>query len=107
MQKELEVRNALIDLQTAFDVLEIRQRSAELARTRSDMARERYALAALDFTSLQQIVQQTANVERSVIDAETGFANALVTLEQQVGRRVLAEEFGWRVEAVRDSSTGY
>jgi hypothetical protein len=51
-------------------------------------ARERYTLATLDFTSLQQIVQQTPNVERSVIDAEMGFANALVTLEQQVGRRV-------------------
>jgi outer membrane protein len=88
---EQGVRSAYIDLQNAYQSLVIQRRATELAVQRMELAREQFRLgsATMTFTQLQTIIEQAANQERALVDAEYQFAVALVGLEEQVGEPVV------------------
>jgi outer membrane protein len=88
LQLEQQIRAALIDLQNAYDALQTQQRATDLSRRRVELAREEYRINAIEFTSLQRIIDDASQAERSLVDAQFGFANAVVTIEQRVGELV-------------------
>lgn len=88
LQLEQAVRAAYIDLQTAFSGLDLQRQATELSRQRIEFAQEQYRQGAIDFTNLQQIIQNGSQQERSLVDAELNFAVQLVLLEQRVGEPV-------------------
>jgi outer membrane protein TolC len=49
------------------------------------MAQEQYQLGTIGFTDFQQIVTQSSQDVRQLINAELEFARSLVTLEEQLG----------------------
>jgi outer membrane protein len=89
LQLEREVRAALIDLQNTHRQLQLAERSAELGRQRLDMAQEQYQLGSRSFTELQQIVNVSANDERNALAARLNYVNAVIGLEQVMGRPVV------------------
>lgn len=88
LQLEREVRSALIDVQNAYRALQLAQQSAEFSRERLSLAQERYAIADISFANLQLIINQAAQAERQLLDAQFGYATAMVTLEEAVGTEV-------------------
>jgi outer membrane protein TolC len=85
LQLETDVRSGLIDLQQRYNDLVLQQRNADLAQLRLDLAQEEYRLGATTFTELQQIIDQHANAQRSVVDARLQVLLARVNLEQSIG----------------------
>jgi outer membrane protein len=85
---EREVRSALIDLDNAFRTLELSRTRVALERERLEMAEEQYRQGALNFVLLQQFIDQAAQAERQALDAEFGFAAALVSLEERTVTRL-------------------
>ena len=90
LRTEQGVRSALIDLENAHQGLQVRRRAASLSRRRVELERERFRLGSITFTNLQQIIEQAANQERALVNAEHAFAAALATLEEQVGEPIAA-----------------
>lgn len=88
LRLETDVRSALIDLQNAYRSVQLADRSADLARQRLNLAQQRYQLGAMQYTELQLVIDQTAQAERSAVEARYEFARALVTLEERVGEPV-------------------
>jgi outer membrane protein len=82
---ERSIRSAYIDLVTAYRRLLLAQQAVDFGRRRLAMAQEQYQLGTIDFTNFQQIVTQTSQDARQLINAELEFARALVTLEESVG----------------------
>lgn len=82
---EREVRAAFIDLANRYRSLAIARQSAVLANERLELSRQQYQLGALDFYQLQVVVQQNAQEQRSLVNAEFDYARALVELERAVG----------------------
>lgn len=85
LQLERGIRSAFIDLSTAYRRLLLAQRAVDLSRRRLTMAQEQYQLGTIGFTDFQQIVTQTSQDARQLINAELEFSRALVTLEESVG----------------------
>jgi outer membrane protein TolC len=85
LQLERSIRSAHIDLLTAFRSLELAQTAVDLSRRRLAMAQEQYQLGTIGFTDFQQIVTQSSQDARRLINAELEFARALVTLEESMG----------------------
>jgi outer membrane protein len=85
LRLERGVREAQINLETAYRRLMLAQRSVELSRRRLAMAQEQYQLGTIGFTDFQQIVTQSSQDARQLINAELEFAGSLVTLEEQLG----------------------
>lgn len=85
LRVEQGVRSALIDLRNAWDGLEIQRRSTDLSRRRVQLAREEFRMGTIPFINLQSVIGQADAAERALVDAEYGFAIALVNLEEQVG----------------------
>jgi outer membrane protein len=85
LQLEREARSALIDVQNSHRQLELAERTAELGRQRLAMAQEQYQLGSRSFTELQQIVNTSANDERSALVARLNYVNAVIGLEELVG----------------------
>jgi outer membrane protein len=88
LQLERSIRSAFIDVGTAYRRLQLAQRAVDLSRRRLTMAQEQYQLGTIGFTDFQQIVTQTSQDARQLINAELEFSRALVTLEESVGRGV-------------------
>ncbi len=88
LQLERLIRSAVIDVQNTYRQQQLAERSAELGRERLRMAREQYLLGSRSFTELQQIVSTTASDERQALAARLEYANALVSLEELIGRPV-------------------
>lgn len=88
LQVETEVRAALIDLQNAHRALALAERSAALSRERLEMAHERYRLAGIGFTELQDVVDRAAAAEREALSARFDLAVARVELEERAGVRL-------------------
>ncbi len=80
-----EARSALIDVQNSRRQLELAERTAELGRQRLAMAQEQYQLGSRSFTELQQIVNTSANDERSALAARLNYVNSVIALEELVG----------------------
>ncbi len=87
LRLERGVREAHIALETAYRRLMLAQRSVELSQRRLAMAQEQYQLGTIGFTDFQQIVTQSSQDARALINAELEFARSLVTLEEQLGGR--------------------
>lgn len=85
LRVERSVRSAYIDLATAHRRLQLAQQAVDFGRRRLTMAQEQYQLGTIDFTNFQQIVTQTSQDARQLIQAESEFARALVTLEESLG----------------------
>jgi outer membrane protein len=85
LQLQREARSALIDVQNSYRQLELAERTAELGRQRLAMAQEQYQLGSRSFTELQQIVNTSANDERSALAARLNYVNAVIGLEELVG----------------------
>lgn len=85
LQTEREVRAAVIDLQNAYGQLALAQRKAELSAQRLELATEQYRLGALTFLNLQRVIEETSAAERQALDAQFGFVNARVALEEKLG----------------------
>jgi outer membrane protein TolC len=61
------------------------EQQAELARVRLELAQEEYSVGAIDYTSLQQIVESNDQAQRSAIEARFAYLNARVALEERIG----------------------
>jgi outer membrane protein len=85
---ERDVRSAALELTNAYQSLQLAEERVGLARERETLALEQYRLGAIDFTSLQNILDRTAQAERSVLDARFGFITARVNLEERLGGRL-------------------
>ena len=88
LRVEQGVRSALIDLRNAWESLEIQRRSTDLSRRRVELAREEFRIGTIPFINLQSVIDQADGAERALVDAEYGFAVALVNLEEQVGEPI-------------------
>lgn len=85
---EQQVRSAFIDLENAFTGFQIQTRSSDLNRRRLELAQEQYRLGAVTFIDLQRYIDDVAQAERDLVNRQLDFANALVSLDQQVGQRI-------------------
>jgi outer membrane protein TolC len=85
---ERDVRAAALELTNAYQSLQLAEQRVGLAREREQLALEQYRLGAIDFTSLQNILDRTAQAERAVLDARFGFITARVNLEERLGGRL-------------------
>ncbi len=85
---EQQVRSAFIDLENAFTGFRIQTRSRDLNRRRLELAQEQYRLGAVTFIDLQRYIDDVAQAERDLVNRQLDFANALVSLDQQVGQRI-------------------
>ncbi|MGH7449226.1 MAG: TolC family protein [Longimicrobiales bacterium] len=85
---ERDVRAALIDLDNAYRSLELAEEQVELNRERQELTQERYRLGGSDFTTLQNVIDRTAQAERQALEALFGFINARISLEEKLGHRV-------------------
>lgn len=85
LQTEGEVRAAVIDLENAHRQLTLAEQKAALSAQRLELATEQYRLGALDFLSLQRVIDDTSSAERQALDARYGFVRARVALEERLG----------------------
>jgi outer membrane protein, multidrug efflux system len=85
---EREVRGALIDLEQAYGALRLAELSAALSLERLEMGRERYRLGAIPFTVLQEVADRGAAAERELVEVRFAFQEALLLLEERVGREL-------------------
>lgn len=85
---ERDVRSAVIDLSNAHQTLLLAQQAVEYNRERQRYALERYRLGGIDFITLQQVIDRTAQSERQALDALFGFINARIALEERLGHRL-------------------
>lgn len=85
-QAETEVRSRYLDLRAAYRQLEVERETAAMAAERADLARQKYEIGALDFTSLQQIVDQATSAERTLVQRRFDTYRALVELERAAGQ---------------------
>ncbi|MBV9773299.1 MAG: TolC family protein [Gemmatimonadetes bacterium] len=85
---ERGVRGALIDLENAFRGSQLAERAAKLSQDRLELAREQYRVNAIRFIDLQSVVDRAAQAERDALSARFQFADALASLEEQVGTPV-------------------
>ena len=88
LQLEAQVRSGYVDLQNAWRASVLADRSAELSRTRLELAQEQYRLGAIRYQDLQQVIDRTAQAERQAVAGRYGFAAALVAIEELVGGEV-------------------
>src|SRR5690606_32226094 len=85
LQVEQEVRGALVELQTAYDALQLANEIAAITDERLTMAEEQYRIGALDFLQLQQLIDENLNAQRQAVDAQFTFITARATLEEKLG----------------------
>jgi outer membrane protein len=85
---ERDVRAAIIDLDNAYRSLQLAEEQVALNRERQELTQERYRLGGSDFTTLQNVIDRTAQAERQALEALFGFINARISLEEKLGRRL-------------------
>lgn len=85
-----DVRAAIIDLENAYRTLQLAEQQVELNRERQALTQERYRLGGSDFTTLQNVIDRTAQAERQALEALFGFINARISLEEKLGHRLEA-----------------
>ena len=85
---ERDVRAAIIDLDNAYRSLQLAEEQVELNRERQELTLERYRLGGSDFTTLQNVIDRTAQAERQALEALFGFITARISLEEKLGRRL-------------------
>lgn len=85
---ERDVRAAIIDLDNAYRSLQLAEEQVELNRERQELTQERYRQGGSDFTTLQNVIDRTAQAERQALEALFGFINARISLEEKLGHRL-------------------
>ena len=85
---ERDVRAAIIDLDNAYRSLQLAEEQVDLNRERQELTQERYRLGGSDFTTLQNVIDRTAQAERQALEALFGFINARISLEEKLGHRL-------------------
>lgn len=87
IQAERDVRAAVIGLRQAYEALQLAEEQADLSAQRLELAQEQYraGVQSMDFTNLQQIVQQNQNAQRQALEARFAYQAARILLEQQLG----------------------
>ena len=88
LQVEREVRAAVIDVRNTYRGRQLAERAAELSLERLQLARQRYAIGAMTFANLQLLIDRAAQEERRLVNAQFQLAQAVVTLDERVGRSV-------------------
>jgi outer membrane protein len=88
LSADRDVRAALIDLDNAYRTLQLAEQQVELNRERQELTQERYRLGGSDFTTLQNVIDRTAQAERQALEAVFGFINARISLEEKLGHRL-------------------
>jgi outer membrane protein len=83
-----DVRTAIIDLENAYRTLQLAELQVELNRERQELTQERYRRGGSDFTTLQNVIDRTAQAERQALEALFGFINARIGLEEKLGHRL-------------------
>jgi len=89
---EQEVRGALLDLNNQWQLLQVRERSGEIAAKALELARAEYRLGGRTFQELRQTFRDDADARRQLIQSRHDFVDALLNLEAAVGRRVRPRE---------------
>ena len=82
------VRGALLELSSQWQSLQLTQRSADIAGEALRLAREEYRIGTRTFEDLRQAIDQEAETRRQVIEARYRFVDALLDLDEAVGRDV-------------------
>jgi outer membrane protein len=85
LRLERQIRTAFLDLEHSYKLLQLAEGKAQLSRERLELAQEQYRNGAMSFTELQNVIDRTATAEREVVDAQFGYANARVFLEEYAG----------------------
>jgi outer membrane protein TolC len=80
------VRAGLIDLNNGWRALASAQRRAQLSTERARLAGEQHKHGTITFVDLQQVNDRDAQAHRALLDARFGFTNALLVLEELLGR---------------------
>lgn len=88
LQTQSDVRGLLIDLENLYRALSLRERTAELSRERLELSQEKYRLGSMSFRDLQEAVDDSYRADYDALTAHFDFADALIALEEQVGRRL-------------------
>ena len=89
-----EVRSRLLDLRTAWRELGVEKETAAMARERSELAREKYEVGAIDFTRLQEVVDEGTAAERALVQRRFDYHRAMAELERTVGRTIALPSAG-------------
>jgi len=94
--EELRIRTAVTSaldaLMTAFRVVEVEERSRQVAAEQLEMSRTRYSLGADNFIILLDAERTMAEGERAYLDGLYSFHVELTNLEGAVGQRLRPEE---------------
>jgi len=77
------------DLVAAHRQLEIEVETARMSRERVALARQQHRVGAIDFTRLQQVIDQATASERALVARRFAYHRALIELERAVGRPVV------------------
>ncbi|MGH7505798.1 MAG: TolC family protein [Longimicrobiales bacterium] len=85
LQVEREIRSALIDLESAYEGLQLATRSAEMSAEQMQLAEEQYRIGSLDFLQMQQLIDANLAAQRQAVDAQFAFITARATLEEKLG----------------------
>lgn len=88
LEVEAGVERRWLDVVAAHRQLVIEEAAVEMARERVGLARAKYRVGAIDFTRLQQVVDQAAAAERTLVVRRFDYHRALIELERAVGRTV-------------------
>ena len=88
LSAEEQVRGNLMTLNNQYETYRLAQRSHAIAQEARRLAREEYRLGTRTFTELRDMIEQERNAARQVIEAQYGFVDALVSLEEAVGTPV-------------------
>lgn len=86
---EREVRAGLTEVELAHRSVQLAERASELSRRRLDTGQEGFRRGLITFTELQQLIEQSAQTERTAVRARVEYAAAVATLNEVVGRDVV------------------
>lgn len=89
---ESEARSRWLELRDAWRQLGLEEATVAMARERVELAREKYAIGAIDFLRLREVVDQATAAERGLVQRRFDWYRAVVKLERAVGRPITASE---------------
>ena len=85
-QIDQDVRNALLDLQSAADLVEVARSSVDLANQTLQQSRDRFAAGVTDNIEVVQAQQSVTSANESLISSLYGYNVSKVELARAIGR---------------------
>ena len=86
LQLNADVTSAYLNLNTAFQTVQLQEQNARTAREALRLAQERFRVGASDFVEVSQARDEFARAEADRINAVYSFHQAFAALENAVGR---------------------